>query len=55
MTSLMYVTEFIGKITPTAIVIEHCDLMQEWTHYLKEKGIKLFNAEDEFKQWTNTL
>lgn len=52
---IMNLSDFNGVIIPMAFVIEEDDLMQECIHYLKKKGIKQFNSEDEFKVWISKL
>jgi hypothetical protein len=48
---IMCLSEFNGKLTPMALVIEDDDLMQACVDYLREKGIKQFDSEYEFENW----
>jgi hypothetical protein len=48
---IMCLSEFNGKLTPMAFVIEDDDLMQACVDYLREKGIKQFDSEYEFEKW----
>lgn len=48
---IMCLSEFNGKLTPMAFVIEDDDLMQACVDYLREKGIKQFDSEYEFENW----
>jgi hypothetical protein len=48
---IMYLSEFSGRTTPMAFVIEDDALAHACVDYLREKGIKEFDSWDEFEKW----
>ncbi len=52
---IINLSEFNGKLTPMALVIEDDALMQACIDFLKKEGVKQFDSEDEFERWISEL
>ena len=52
---IMNLSEFDGKPTPMALVIEDDALNQACIDYLREKGARQFDSMDELESWISKL